>query len=615
MTATSKEIAARFGLLTRATVGLFVVFCLALAFGQWTDRTAQVEISEIQDAESSVSRLGEAISYSSMLVSGGLTGDLDSLDRVAPVLDGTEQILDKLQVEYSQYIDADVLADLRVQQAHAKDIAAETARVWQALGPPGTSEGQRVLVEQAANDLAGEISTVADNQLRLAFSELRRIEFSSPTALTGDAANRLPVSAAKLKSEVDRLGLPEDRSRSVKRLIDQYTTQLRALLDLYGQLAVLNARHNSELSDYFTNTQKLERDIQTGEARVLADVTFQRNVSLALTWIPVLATLGIVLTTIARAQRTLTTNDRNIRRDGDRFKDFARASSDVFWESDREGRLTFAEGLESFPAAFGAEQLLGKKITDIFRMYGVNDQRVTGYIARCMDAGQAFRNITFATTVTGTTAWRRASAVPIFDDDGAFLGMRGALVDASAEVDVTRENESLLNRARAAAMAHHENMFVIDQNGRIDTVEGPDAELIETHIRKIGTRSLREYLRSIESTPVREPKLLKAIETNTPFSNQVARARSFKSGQLEFFRVSGAPIWGQNDVPEGYVFVAHNINREYSAESELREKERMMACIVENTPAAFYSFTVLADGRYRVNHLPSRFAWVFGLQD
>jgi len=114
-----------------------------------------------------------------------------------------------------------------------------------------------------------------------------------------------------------------------------------------------------------------------------------------------------------------------------RFNDFARATSDWFWETDRDGRITLLS--ERLAACIGrpASAYYGAFLSDL-----VGEGRDPGMgeaIAEALRKRSAFRGLAFE--IQGGDGSRRRfelAGVPAFDTQtGAFIGFRGAGMDVT----------------------------------------------------------------------------------------------------------------------------------------------------------------------------------------
>ena len=117
-----------------------------------------------------------------------------------------------------------------------------------------------------------------------------------------------------------------------------------------------------------------------------------------------------------------------------RFRDFADTAADIFWEVDPELRFSYISGRFQEVLGLSPQELLGK---DMNRFLRHRNARATGILASTeqqpgLDAerhrGHRDRQFQF-TRPDGLVRVLRDSAKPVFDDDGEFLGYRGAISD------------------------------------------------------------------------------------------------------------------------------------------------------------------------------------------
>ncbi|HAH09391.1 MAG TPA: hypothetical protein DCL48_04740 [Alphaproteobacteria bacterium] len=127
-----------------------------------------------------------------------------------------------------------------------------------------------------------------------------------------------------------------------------------------------------------------------------------------------------------------------------RTEDFARSSSDWFWQSNADHSV-----IETFgDAPPGAENYLrhglsGSPDTDGLSVVLAERQRLNEALA----ARQAFREIQVCLSRDTAISWYAVSARPMVDPDGVFLGYRGSVRDISA----AKAHEEELTSARKAA--------------------------------------------------------------------------------------------------------------------------------------------------------------------
>lgn len=190
-----------------------------------------------------------------------------------------------------------------------------------------------------------------------------------------------------------------------------------------------------------------------------------------------------------------------------RFSDIANATSDWFWETDNQFRLTkssdrFYELLE-----VEKQEVLGKTRRELYdvRLPGNSSDKILAHIA-CLEKQEPFKDFQYAIkTRKGKIKYITVSGVPFFDEKGEFIGYRGAARDrtrlAEAEqsleqsrtmfqsildaspfaIIITRMNDDrilYLNRkaAEQAGLNEHEmlgrpiNTYLLDKKGRENIV-------------------------------------------------------------------------------------------------------------------------------------------------
>jgi len=127
-----------------------------------------------------------------------------------------------------------------------------------------------------------------------------------------------------------------------------------------------------------------------------------------------------------------------------RFRHFAEASSDWFWEMDEELRYTWlSERFEGF-TTFPREWHYGKTREEL-RI--PEDQREEwAEHLELLKARKPYRDFIFRRETPDGTRWVRSSGVPIFDRHGTFRGYRGT------GNDITREMETRDAASRANAL-------------------------------------------------------------------------------------------------------------------------------------------------------------------
>lgn len=151
---------------------------------------------------------------------------------------------------------------------------------------------------------------------------------------------------------------------------------------------------------------------------------------------------GADISASKRVEQTLAKSEQ-------RFRDFASAAADWFWETDVDHRFSFFS--ENFFDLSGLrpESLLGKLRTEIDDVG--DDQELWTRHCGQLDQQEPFREFIYRRTVSdGQFLWISVSGVPHYDANGAFAGYRGV----ARKINDLIEARDALERSEAKARTH-----------------------------------------------------------------------------------------------------------------------------------------------------------------
>ena len=125
-----------------------------------------------------------------------------------------------------------------------------------------------------------------------------------------------------------------------------------------------------------------------------------------------------------------------------RFQDFAEASADWFWEMDADLRFTYfspnVERIVGVPPEWHYGKTREEMTTDDF------DRAALEQHLQALREHRPFRDFIYSRDgAGGKRQWLRTSGIPLFAENGSFLGYRGAGSDVTAQVQA---EEALLER-------------------------------------------------------------------------------------------------------------------------------------------------------------------------
>jgi len=134
-----------------------------------------------------------------------------------------------------------------------------------------------------------------------------------------------------------------------------------------------------------------------------------------------------------------------------RFRDFARTSSDWFWETDEQHRFTFvSDEIRSFGQ--DPSDRIGRRRQEL-ATDRPEDMRLWDEHYAVLDRHEPFRNFVYARKIVGPERMVSISGNPIFDASGRFLGYRGTTRDVTEEILAERGLREAKTAAEAANRA------------------------------------------------------------------------------------------------------------------------------------------------------------------
>jgi signal transduction histidine kinase/ActR/RegA family two-component response regulator len=148
------------------------------------------------------------------------------------------------------------------------------------------------------------------------------------------------------------------------------------------------------------------------------------------------------------------------------LRDFAEVASDWLWETDADLRFTYICKTVIDDSGRPASFYPGKRCDDGFQL-DIDPQTAPPLVA-IMAARQPFRNHRCRCRHADGSIWHaNASGKPIFAEDGAFLGYRGAIADVTAEVDAGLQAEAARKRLVDTIDVMPAGVIIYDRDERL----------------------------------------------------------------------------------------------------------------------------------------------------
>lgn len=171
--------------------------------------------------------------------------------------------------------------------------------------------------------------------------------------------------------------------------------------------------------------------------------------------------IGVVrdITTRARAEEALRDSEQ-------RFRDFAEATSDWFWEMDADLRFTRMTGSTALTEPEIRDWIIGRRRQDLLSTD--NDPARVAEHLEDLEARRPFKHFVYrARMPSGRIRWYQVSGKPIFGADGTFLGYRGTGTDITAQMEAEERVTSAERKLYTAISAISEGFALFDADDRL----------------------------------------------------------------------------------------------------------------------------------------------------
>lgn len=297
-----------------------------------------------------------------------------------------------------------------------------------------------------------------------------------------------------------------------------------------------------------------------------------------------------------------------------RFRDFALASADWYWETDAESRYTWVSNALEAGGERSPSALLGRNLTEIALEDGIDlsaEPWRSHLEARARH--EQFRNFVYKTG-TAEEVWLSMSGVPRFDRDGRFLGYRGITSDITSRVMQERGIRAAL-RATDLRYHHilshlHTAILLVGEDGRVEFCNREFLSMfgLDMTPEDLLGKSAFETL-ALSAVSYRDPEAGRArVEAIVADGKPVRRELVGLKGDRFVLRDFAPLAVGGRKL--GRLWNHHDISELTRAQSSLAERTRHLQIILDAMPGPVVHLDI--QRRYTFANRP--FCEFFGLQ-
>ena len=287
---------------------------------------------------------------------------------------------------------------------------------------------------------------------------------------------------------------------------------------------------------------------------------------------------------------------RNLRESEARLRQISEGSSEWVWDIDLDGLYAYSNSAVEQMLGYGVEEVVGKKHYYDFFFPGKRDVLMKT-IQQIFEKKEPIRDlVNLNQHRDGSEVWLSTSAFPVLNDEGRLIGYRGVDVDITkrkrAEDDLLQKNEQMEMVMRGANLGWWDWDIPSGKeiyNEILPKNLGYDLSEIEPNIEWWKDKIHPDDLERVESG------LQEHFDGKTEFYADKHRLKT-KSGEWRRFLDYGKVVSrDEGGKPLRMIGTLRDIDDQERSDSLLKENEKKMRNLVENSTNLFYSHT--AEGK------------------
>jgi PAS domain S-box-containing protein len=301
----------------------------------------------------------------------------------------------------------------------------------------------------------------------------------------------------------------------------------------------------------------------------------------------VIGAFGFVMdaTELKAAQRALEESEA-------RFRDFARASGDWFWETDAQGRFTYlSEGFERLTGVPVAASL-GRTTSALNAEAVVSEAGLS--LRERVQRREAWRDVRYWRRSPKGEIWISSSALPVYDASGAFRGYRGVGSDVTRQVQAERKAQDVARRFALVMTQMPVACILLDPQLRY-TFWNPAAERIfGWSAAEVLGRTIGEISVPAQARPYVEAQI-RAVLDGSARDAVGENVNLTKDGRLLLCAWRNTALLDDQGAIAGVLAMATDVTEQRRAQEALRDSEARYRAVSESMADGIL---VLQEGRF-----------------
>jgi PAS domain S-box-containing protein len=306
------------------------------------------------------------------------------------------------------------------------------------------------------------------------------------------------------------------------------------------------------------------------------------NTALALVFLLVALTLTVLIfIELSRYEALADT----LRRSESRFRRLVNAAREGVWEVDADGRTTFVNPRMAEMLGYGANEILGRHLSDFADASGAADIAQRMNLCRCGIGEQ--RDFRFQRH-DGSPLWAIVSSAPLFTDDGTFAGALGMITDISErKLAEDRQREAEM-RFRTIFEQAGIGMAMVDiDSGKIMQCNAALARMLGYEIGQLIERTVEDISESEDYRKDRENWTSLAQGDGVMFRMEKRYRR--KDGSMMWGVLTSTIIRDEAARPLFIIGMLEDVTAARQSQAELRRLAGRLALTMDSITDGFFT--------------------------